>query len=101
MAKFSLKLVASITLLTTGLIAYAPVSAGLGSGAAWAQRMQRQTQPGTPPGAPAAAQPSPPDPAPIASPVVDPGTGLGSELASCDKAAEDRKSRRLNSSHVA
>ncbi len=59
MAKFSLKLVASITLLTTGLVAYAPVSAGLGSGHAWAQRMQRQTEPGNPPGAPAAAQPSP------------------------------------------
>jgi len=41
MAKFSLKLVASVTLLTTGLVAYAPVSAGLWSGAAWAQRMQR------------------------------------------------------------
>ncbi len=88
MAKFSLKLVASITLLTTGLVAYAPVLAGLWSGHAWAQRMQRQTEPGNPPGAPAAAQPSPPDPAPIASPVIDPGTGLGSALASCDKGAE-------------
>ena len=88
MAKFSLKLVASITLLTTGLVAYAPVSAGFWPGAAWAQRMQRQTEPGNPPGAPAAAQPSPPDPAPIASPVIDPGTGLGSALASCDKGAE-------------
>ncbi len=88
MAKFSLKLVASITLLTTGLVAYAAVSAGLGSGAAWAQRMQRQTEPGKPPGAPAAAQPSPPDPAPIASPVIDPSSSLGSALASCDKGAE-------------
>src|SRR5438552_7116567 len=88
MAKFSLKLVASMTLLTTGLVAYAPVSAGLGSGAASAQRMQRQTAPGNPPGAPAAAQPSPPDPAPIGSPVIHPGTGLGRALASCDKGAE-------------
>jgi len=86
MAKLSLKLVASIT--TTGLVAYAPVSAGLWSGPAWAQRMQRQTEPGNPPGAPAAAQPSPLDPAPIASPVIDPGSSLGSALASCDKGAE-------------
>ena len=77
-----------MTLLTTGLVAYAPGSEGFWSGAAWAQRIQRQAEPGSPNRTPAAAQPLPPNLAPVALPVIDPSSSLGSALASCDKDAE-------------
>jgi hypothetical protein len=104
MLKFSLKLVASTALLTTGLVAYTPVPAGFWSSGAWAQQTQRQWEPRRPSRTPATVQPSSPQSTvqpsspqlpPIALPVIDPTSSLGSALASCDKESESSESLSL------